>query len=245
MISRKNYFQKFFPLFVFAVAMGFLEAIVVVYIRELYYPEGFSFPLKALPPWLIGIEWIREITTLLMLGSVAWISGKSFLKRLGSFLFLFGVWDIFYYVALKLFLDWPETLLTWDILFLIPVTWVGPVLAPVVCSVLMILMALVFDFFEEKNRIAGLKIPELGLLFTGAALVYYTFTVDFGMMLLKGGFLKKFTSLTTDPEFQQIITTWIPGKFRWEIFTLGMMVILAGFFLSIIRGIKNSTTKLK
>lgn len=231
MISRKNYFQKFFPLFVFAIAMGFLEAIVVVYIRELYYPEGFSFPLKALPPWLIGIEWIREITTLLMLGSVAWISGKSFLKRLGNFLFLFGIWDIFYYVALKLFLDWPETLLTWDILFLIPVTWVGPVLAPVVCSLLMILMALVFDFFEERNKISNLKTVELGLFFAGAAVVYYTFTVDFGMILLKGGFLKRFSTLATDTEFQQIITTWTPDKFNWGIFILGILIICTGVLL--------------
>jgi len=239
MTTRKNYFQEFFPLFVFAVAMGFLEAIVVVYIRELYYPEGFDFPLKALPPWLIGIEWIREITTLLMLGAVAWISGKTFLKKLGNFLFLFGVWDIFYYVALKLFLGWPETLLTWDILFLIPITWVGPVLAPVICSILMILMALVFDYLEKNKNLNQLKTKELSLLFAGAALVYYTFTVDFTMILLNGGFLKRFTTLASDPEFQQIITTWIPGTFNWGIFAVGIIVICSGNFLIIRRGLRK------
>ena len=36
--------NNYFPLIIFAVSMGFLEAIVVVYIRELYYPDGFRFP---------------------------------------------------------------------------------------------------------------------------------------------------------------------------------------------------------
>ncbi len=83
--------NNYFPLVIFAVSMGFLEAIVVVYVRELYYPSGFQFPLKELPPRIIVIEWIREISTLLMLGSVAWISGKIFLKRLSVFLFIFGI----------------------------------------------------------------------------------------------------------------------------------------------------------
>jgi len=79
--------NNYLPLFIFAVSMGFLEAIVVVYIREIYYPDGFQFPLKELPARLIIIEWIREISTLLMLGSVAWISGKTILKRLSVFIF--------------------------------------------------------------------------------------------------------------------------------------------------------------
>lgn len=240
MATQLNVFRRFLPLLIFSVAMGFLEAIVVVYIRELYYPEGFTFPLKELPAWLIGIEWIREISTLLMLGSVAWISGKSFLKRLGSFLFLFGVWDIIYYVALKLFLDWPDSLLTWDILFLIPITWVGPVLAPIICSLIMILMAIIFDFFEIKNRIKHIKTWELMLLFTGAAFIYYTFTVDFGMILIEGDFLKNITTLANNIEFQQIITSWTPEKFSWGIFGAGIIIILIGFMLVVKRALNKA-----
>ena len=33
----------------YAVSMGFLEAAVVVYLRELYYPDGFRFPILMLP----------------------------------------------------------------------------------------------------------------------------------------------------------------------------------------------------
>ena len=47
---------------------------------------------------------------------------------------VFGVWDIFYYLFLKLFLDWPASFATWDILFLLPYPWVGPVWPPVVVS---------------------------------------------------------------------------------------------------------------
>ena len=153
MNNKTHAYSKYTALIIFAVAMGFLEAIVVVYVRELYYPEGFAFPLKELPPAIILIELIREFTTMLMLGSVAWISGKIFLKRLSVFLFLFGIWDIIYYLALKIFLDWPESLLTWDILFLIPIAWVGPVLAPVICSIIMILMSLLFDWLYKKKNL--------------------------------------------------------------------------------------------
>lgn len=127
----------------------------MVYLRELYYPGGFKFPLELLPPWLMVIEITREFSTLLMLFSVAWISGRNFLQQLSVFLFLFGIWDIFYYVALKIFLDWPGSFLTWDLLFLIPITWLGPVLAPVICSVVMILTAFIFSgiiLFVKRNR---------------------------------------------------------------------------------------------
>jgi len=100
--------NNYLPLIIFAVSMGLLEAIVVVYVREIFYPDGFRFPLKEMPVWIITIEWVREISTLLMLGSVAWLSGKTFLKRLSVFMFIFGVWDIIYYFGLKNFLDWPE-----------------------------------------------------------------------------------------------------------------------------------------
>jgi hypothetical protein len=223
--------NNYLPLIIFAISMGFLEAIVVVYIRELYYPDGFRFPLKELPPRLIMIEWVREISTLLMLGSVAWLTGKNFVKRLSAFLFLFGIWDILYYIGLKIFIGWPETLLTWDILFLIPVTWVGPVLAPVLCSLLMIAMAFLFDYRQMNNNLQKLEVKELALLFSGAALIYFTFTVDFGMMLINGNFLKYFFTLPENPEFLEILTSWEPSTFNWGIFTIGIVIICVGIFL--------------
>ena len=227
LIRENNYL----PLLIFAVSMGLLEAIVVVYVRELYYPEGFRFPLKELPIWLIIIEWVREISTLLMLGSVAWISGKNFLKRLSAFLFLFGIWDIVYYIGLKIFLDWPESLLTWDILFLIPITWVSPVLAPVLCSLLMIAMALLFDFRQSNNDLKKLELKEFVFLISGAAVIYFTFTVDFGMILINGKFLQNYFTLAENREFLEILTSWKPTHFNWLIFALGIGLICVGIFL--------------
>jgi len=233
---RKN---NYIPLIIFATSMGFLEAIVVVYIRELYYPDGFHFPLKELPPWLIVIEWIREITTLLMLGTVGWISGKTFLKRFSVFLFIFGVWDIIYYIGLKIFLDWPESLLTWDILFLIPITWVGPVLAPVLCSQLMILVSVIFDILQSENKLLRLDKKEIILMITGAAIIYVTYTVDFGMILIKGHFLKDFSNLPENPEFLKILTTWVPQRFNWTIFAIGIVIIFSGLILVLKRAVKK------
>ncbi len=230
-ISRFIYENQYLPLIIFAVSMGFLEAIVVVYIREIYYPDGFQFPLKELPPRLIIIEWIREISTLLMLGSVAWISGRTFLKRLSVFLFIFGIWDIIYYAGLKIFLDWPESLLTWDILFLIPITWVSPVLAPVLCSLLMIAMALLLDFRMTNNSLKELKIKEFMFMLSGATVIYYTFTVDFGMMIIKGHFLRKYFILPENQDFLEILTSWEPTHFNWLIFTMGFALICTGIFM--------------
>ncbi|MEZ5106982.1 MAG: hypothetical protein R2757_20925 [Draconibacterium sp.] len=220
--------NNYIPLLIFAVSMGLLEAIVVVYIRELYYPEGFEFPLKELPKWLIVVEWTREITTLLMLGSVGWVSGKTFIKRLSVFLFLFGIWDITYYAGLKVFLNWPESLLTWDILFLIPITWVGPVLAPILCSILMIIISFIFDFLISKNKLHKLIPLEWILLIAGAAIIYYTYTVDFGMILIKGNFLDDFSNLAENPQFIKILTFWIPADYNWGLFALGFVVICIG-----------------
>lgn len=223
--------NNYIPLIIFAVSMGFLEAIVVVYVRELYYPGGFQFPLKEMPARIIVIEWIREICTLLMLGSVAWISGNFFLKRLSVFLLIFGIWDITYYISLKIFLDWPESLLTWDILFLIPITWVSPVLAPVLCSLLMIFIAFLFDYRISNNNLKKLEIRELILMIIGSAIIYYTFTVDFGMILIKGHFVQKYFTLTENSDFIKILTSWEPSNYNWLIFSFGIALICTGIFL--------------
>lgn len=125
-------------LLVYAVAMGLLEAVVVVYLRELYYPDGFRFPLVPLPPRIMAVEWLREATTLLMLFAVAALAGEDRVDRFFVFGFLFGVWDLVYYVGLWALLGWPDSPWTWDVLFLIPLPWLGPVLYPCLISVLLI-----------------------------------------------------------------------------------------------------------
>ncbi|RLD10457.1 hypothetical protein DRI50_11065, partial [candidate division KSB1 bacterium] len=45
---------------IFSVAMAFWEASVVIYLRELYYPNGFVFPLRIMPANIYNIELVRE-----------------------------------------------------------------------------------------------------------------------------------------------------------------------------------------
>jgi hypothetical protein len=87
---------------------------------------------------LIVVEMGREAATIVMLAAVGILAGVSALQRFCFFMIAFGVWDIFYYVWLWVILRWPGSLMTWDLLFYIPLPWVGPVIAPVLISVTMI-----------------------------------------------------------------------------------------------------------
>jgi hypothetical protein len=122
-------------LLVLGVAVGFFEAAVVVYLRELLYPAGFRFPIVMASPRVEIVELARELASLVLLAAGARLAGRFFLERFAAFAILFGTWDLLYYVFLRIVLGWPESLATWDILFLLPVPWVGPVWAPCAVSV--------------------------------------------------------------------------------------------------------------
>src|SRR6478609_656709 len=150
-------------LITFSIAMAALESAVVVYLRALYYPDGFTVAMKMIDQQILLVEIAREAATVIMLLGVGWLAGKNFKDRFAYFLMSFAVWDIFYYLWLKVFINWPSSVLEWDILFLIPITWLGPVLAPVICSVTMILLALVI-LQSNKQLTMGLW----GLLLVGS-----------------------------------------------------------------------------
>jgi hypothetical protein len=129
-----------------AIAFGYIEAAVVVYLRQIFHPAGFVFPLTQFPLMsdsnhLLLVEVAREAATLVLIIASAWVAGKNIRQRLAFFLIIFAVWDIFYYVFLKLLLGWPASVMDWDVLFLIPLPWAGPVLAPVIVSVIMLVFA--------------------------------------------------------------------------------------------------------
>ena len=126
---------------VYAVAMAFLESAVVVYLqRALGIDPHALFPVQQ--PALVGdlalIEVGREAATLVMLGTVGWLAGRSGLERLAWTAVAFGVWDILYYGWLWVFIGWPPSLGTWDLLFLIPVPWTGPVWSPMAISLALV-----------------------------------------------------------------------------------------------------------
>lgn len=138
---------------VFGAAMGWLEAVVVVYIRALLgMPRGDATPspdamMRALRslPWLMPTEQGREAATLVMLAAVGVLAARRAAARFGAFLVAFGVWDITYYLALRVLVGWPASLATRDLLFLIPPSplWFQPVGVPVAISCVMIVVGVV------------------------------------------------------------------------------------------------------
>ena len=122
----------------FGIAMGLLEAAVVVYLRRIYYSDNLLslFPLKIWERADLLLELAREGATLAMILAVALLAEADRGRRIAAFLFIFGVWDLFYYFWLKVTIRWPTHWLEWDILFLIPWAWLAPWLTPALVAVL-------------------------------------------------------------------------------------------------------------
>jgi hypothetical protein len=211
---------------IFGIAMGFLEASVVVYLRQLYYPDGFTFPLRFVALEKLSIEYLREVSTVVMLLSVSIVAGKNFYAKMSYFLLCFGIWDIFYYVWLKVLLNWPPSFLTWDILFLIPVVWAGPVLAPIICATTMVIVAGSVLSFQQRDYPVRIRLPEWGLLFSGAMLIFITFIWDYSKIIMQKGLTLRLLTLRTDPYFQEIVAHYVPVDYQWSLFLSGESLIL-------------------
>jgi len=212
-------------LVIFSIAMGFLEAAVVVYLRQLYYPEGFAFPLRFMAIEELSVEYLREVSTIIMLVSLGIVSGRNFYERLSYFFLCFGVWDIFYYVWLKALLNWPPSFLTWDILFLIPVVWAGPVLAPIICASTMIMISGCILSVQMKGPVR-IKFFEWGLLCLGSFLIFITFIWDYSKISIQKFFISRLLISRTDPYFQKIVAHYIPTDYLWSLFLTGESFIL-------------------
>lgn len=212
----------------FSIGMGYLESAVVVYLRELYYPEGFHFPFKMLSNRIFITELLREAATIIMLVSIAWIAGKNWYQRFACFLFCFGIWDIVYYLGLKMLLGWPDSLFTWDILFLIPVVWVGPVLAPVICSLSMIGFAFSILYFESKGKTVKFHPKEWLLLITGSTLILITFVWDYSLLVIQNDLLN---GLSNNERLIKALGNYLPQHYHWWLFIAGEITILSGFLL--------------
>jgi hypothetical protein len=141
----------------FAIAFAWVESSVVVYLREIYFEGSFYFPIvlewkdgKLLVDNLMRIEFGREIATILMLVAMGCAAGRNALQRFCFFMIAFGVWDIFYYIWLWVMVGWPESLMTWDLLFFVPLPWVGPVITPVLIALAMAIGGSVIIYYDEK-----------------------------------------------------------------------------------------------
>ena len=170
--------KQLFWLMVWGAVFGYLEAAIVVYIRELYYPEGFTFPLVIINGRIMLTEVLREAATLLIMWATVCLAYQRRLQsRFAAFVVLFGVWDIFYYLFLKLLLDWPESLGTWDILFLIPAPWVGPVWAPILVSIGFIYAGTAILIRNHQNRFLHFDRRFILLELLAALLIIVSFVI--------------------------------------------------------------------
>jgi len=172
------YPPKILMVMLFGIAMAYVEAAVVVYLRELFYAEGFSMPMKMIPRDIIHVEVAREIATIIMLATVAFISGRRFWERFGYFIILFGVWDIFYYIWLRVTIGWPMSLTDWDVLFLIPIPWIGPVMAPVSIAALMTIGGISITRLYHRGFSFKPVIATWILWISATAVILYSFMYD-------------------------------------------------------------------
>ena len=210
----------------FAIAMGFLESAVVVYLRDILYPEGFDFPLSSMPARLALTELLREVATIVMLVTIGILAARRLSTGFAWFIYSFAIWDIFYYVFLWLLLGWPQSLMTWDILFLIPTTWTGPVLSPVLVSLTMILLAILILIRNEQDRVTRIPGKIWAGLILGSLILILAFIYDYSKhMLTHFSCLEMFQ--LNNPEVLEVATRYIPYRFPWGIFGMGEVVILA------------------
>jgi hypothetical protein len=160
------------------------------------------------------LELAREACTIVMLTTFGIAAGRTRVGQFAYFLIGFGVWDIFYYVWLKMILNWPDSLLTWDILFLIPVPWIGPVLAPVSVACTMIGMGVVMLWLDARGPVlpAGKMVWSAQLV--AALIIVVSFTLDVLPHL--------------DPE-GKLLGQWVPVTYRWWMLVLGQVVALGTF----------------
>jgi hypothetical protein len=197
----------------FAVAMAWLESATVYYLRTLvdriepYQPD--PLPIQGV---LGAVELIREAATLLMLITVGMLAGRNWRARWGYTALAFGVWDILYYVFLRVMCGWPRSLFDWDVLFLLPLPWWGPVLAPVSVALLMIVWGTVVT--EARKFIESASMPRKvwGLNATGVALALYIFMSD---------------SLQQAPRLRTGMIYNLPTSFNWPLFGAALALMAA------------------
>lgn len=224
-------------LLLFGTAFGYLEAAVVSYLRMLheparqrYYPGRPSsqlFPLLTLPqlraaggaqPRLLAIEIGREAATLLMLAGVALAVAENAGQWMAAFVIAFGAWDLTFYLFLKVLLGWPASLLTWDILFLIPVPWVGPVLAPVLVSAAMIAAGAWHLRREARGEPVPIAAAHWAGMLAGAGVIVLSFSMDYRYVMAGG----------------------MPRHFAWNVFALGMAMAAASYAAAVRRSIQSA-----
>ena len=192
----------------FAIAMAWVEAASVFYIRALVDRiEPYQADPLPINGALGNVELWREAGTLVMIATMGMLAGRTWRRRAGYGAIAFGTWDIFYYVFLRLISGWPRTLLDWDILFLLPLPWWGPVLAPVSIAMLMILWGTLATQSRDDAPDAGWAWALAGV---GIVLALGVFMTDAGLALPKG---------------RDAVLRVLPTTFNWPLFWFALLLM--------------------
>jgi hypothetical protein len=204
---------------VYAVAMALLESAVVVYMRRLYYSDNplEIFPLQFLDSYDTVLELSREAATVIMILSVALLAERSSRTRsFAAFVFVFGVWDLFYYCWLKVLIGWPRSWLEWDVLFLIPSVWLGPWICPAMISLLFVAWG--FWTLNSADDVCFTR-RSLTVFVSGAALGLATFLQPAAAVLMKQGVAE--------------LSRYTPIGFWWWLFVPSYLLMACGLAMTL------------
>jgi hypothetical protein len=200
---------------VFSIAMAYLEAAVVVYLRRVYGITNLILQVPLFDKEIAAIEVGRELTTLVMLLCIGWIAGETFQSRVGFTFITFGLWDIFYYIWLRVFIGWPQSIIEPDLLFLIPLPWWGPVLSPVLIALLMVTGGIIAVIKTEKKQTLHIDTWFWVCLITGVLILLYNFMAD---------------ALIALPADASTLSGLKPSQFNWPVYFLGFGLGVIAFW---------------
>ncbi len=210
---NRNAGSRWLTVVIYAMAMAWVESAVVYYLRTMI---DRIQPYQPNPLPIIGglgeAEIVREAATMIMLLAVGILAGRNWRSRLGYAAIAFGVWDIFYYLFLKVMCDFPRSLFDWDILFLLPLPWWGPVLAPVSIAALMILWGTLVSSWRIERARDGSEWKVWALNFLGVAVALYLFMAD-SIRVASGGV--------------DAIRNMLPQWFNWPLFSVSLLLMAA------------------
>jgi hypothetical protein len=220
----RNAAPRWLVVVAYAIAMAYVEAAAVLYLRTIYGgidPVGPRHTIFDPLPDFVWIEIGREAATMIMLAAVGWLAGQGLAGRIGAFALAMGVWDIFYYVFLWLFAGWPASLLAPDVLFLIPLPWWGPVLSPVVVALLMVIAGGLAMARELGDGLPRPSVSVVLLVLGGGALCLLAFMSDALMQGWSNGLEAAYAVEA--------------GAFPWPLYLLGVACTGLGLFRGLTR----------
>lgn len=197
----------------FAVAMAWMESAVVFYLRTMVDRiEPYQTDPLPLVGGLGGVELVREAATLLMLLAVGMLAGRTWHGKFAYSAIAFGLWDIFYYVFLRVICDWPRTLLDWDVLFLLPLPWWGPVIAPVLIALLMVFWGSLVVWRDESPVYCAAGLSCWLANTCGIGIALYVFMAD---------------ALQVASQGEAAIRQVLPKSFNWPLFLVALALMAA------------------